>query len=276
MGNAVTIFDSLYRATELFAEMTPEDWGPIAPHGSNDIQKLALFEIHLAMAYPGLLNKYSPDQPRDAWGRWGADAVGSIIPSAGAAELGSVKDSQKSKASLKSLEGFKQFFHSTENGQHDIPAPPPTYVSPKGQNGSSAQPGVQMAARYKAVQKWVADNNFSTVPDSVVIAVAWRGSTFDPNAKIPKGSATGLLGITRRPIKELNDTYEPDTVSLDDVKNPEVNIRTGVLYMQHLLKIHPSWNMETMLDHYGTGPGKGYGASIIRAANALKRIRGIG
>lgn len=59
-------------ALEWMLKMTDEDWGPPKPHGPNDIPKLAMAEINLAMASPGTLIKYSPDQPRDDRGRWTA------------------------------------------------------------------------------------------------------------------------------------------------------------------------------------------------------------
>jgi hypothetical protein len=78
----------LRHALELSKTMTPEDWGPVKPHGFDDIPVRALFEVDLALA-GAELNKsgFNPDELRDALGRWVAGVVDGIVPSAAAAEL---------------------------------------------------------------------------------------------------------------------------------------------------------------------------------------------
>jgi hypothetical protein len=72
----------LLRANELCKKMTPKDWEPPAPHGPNDIPVRAQAEMHLVLFKHEALKKFNPDELRDAWGRWVAEAVGAIVPSA--------------------------------------------------------------------------------------------------------------------------------------------------------------------------------------------------
>jgi hypothetical protein len=93
----------LRHALELSKTMTPEDWGPVRPHGFDDIPVRALFEADLALA-GAELNKsgFNPDELRDALGRWVAGVVDGIVPSAAAAELNSAHASSKAPGKSKS------------------------------------------------------------------------------------------------------------------------------------------------------------------------------
>jgi hypothetical protein len=95
------VLSHLRHALELSKTMTPEDWGPVKPHGFDDIPVRALFETDLALA-GAELNKsgFNPDELRDALGRWVAGVVDGIVPSASAAELPADTDKKPRKRFL--------------------------------------------------------------------------------------------------------------------------------------------------------------------------------
>lgn len=63
------------RAGELLKQVKPERWDSRTPHNMNDVPALAKAQMMLALANPILLDKYSPDQPRDWHGRWTSDGA---------------------------------------------------------------------------------------------------------------------------------------------------------------------------------------------------------
>jgi soluble lytic murein transglycosylase-like protein len=116
---------------------------------------------------------------------------------------------------------------------------------------------------YSETRSLVAEHNRSGQDDEVVIAVAWKESSFDPNAKAKTSSATGLMMMTKAAAKDVGADHSK-------MKDPIANMRAGTEY----LKLRIRWvggDLSKGLDGYGTGPG--YSENILEAARMLKEIR---
>ena len=115
------------------------------------------------------------------------------------------------------------------------------------------------------VRKLVAENNRAKLfSDEFVICLIWKESSFDPEVKNAKSSATGLMQITRAAVTQVNRcTPKGVNFSHDDMKSPEVNIQCGTYYLdiaeQKLAGVDKS---------YGTGAGY---SKNIRACEACMK-----
>ncbi|HEY0199894.1 MAG TPA: transglycosylase SLT domain-containing protein [Rhodanobacter sp.] len=119
-----------------------------------------------------------------------------------------------------------------------------------------------MASRlsYSDIRGLVSKNNNSGQDDSIIIAVAWKESGFDPNAKAATSSASGLLQMTRGATKQVGGDFSK-------IMDPAYNISVGSQY----IGLRIQWahgGLAKGLDGFGTGAG--YSTNIISAAKALK------
>lgn len=115
---------------------------------------------------------------------------------------------------------------------------------------------------FKEMQRLVHDNNMSGLSDTLILAIAWKESRYDTEARSydPKSSATGLMQITKYAIKDVKG------FSHCEMTDAEKNIQAGSKY----IGIRVKWakgNTKKALDGYGTGPG--YSDNILKAKECL-------
>lgn len=113
---------------------------------------------------------------------------------------------------------------------------------------------------YGQMQGLVADNNMSQQSDALVIAVAWKESSFNPSSHATGSSAQGLMMVTRGAAREAGYRYT-------DLLDPATNIRAGSTYLQMRI----DWahgDVKAGLNGYGTGPG--YADNVLQAEHALQ------
>jgi uncharacterized protein RhaS with RHS repeats len=128
---------------------------------------------------------------------------------------------------------------------------------------STTSTTLQMASRlsYSDIRDLVSKNNNSGQDDSIVIAVAWGESGFNPNAKSNTSSASGLLQMTRGATKQVGGDFSK-------IMDPAYNISVGSQY----IRLRIQWaqgDLAKGLNGFGTGKAN-YSPNIISAANALK------
>jgi hypothetical protein len=118
---------------------------------------------------------------------------------------------------------------------------------------------------YAQIQALVAANNNSGQSDDLIIAMAWKESSFEPGNQNSSSSAGGLLGVTSGVITELE--REGLWSRSFNVYDPAQNISAGSQY----LAVRIQWaggNVTQGLDGYGTGSG--YATDILKAATDLQ------
>ncbi len=120
---------------------------------------------------------------------------------------------------------------------------------------------------YEEIARLVSANNRSGASDFVLIAQSYKESGFDPvvKSKAANSSATGLLGITRTALNEVNrvkkTAYQHATMT-----TAATNILVGSTYLSICLS-RKGGSLSAALDYYGTGPG--YSKGILAAAKRL-------
>ena len=120
---------------------------------------------------------------------------------------------------------------------------------------------------YDDIALLVKANNNSTLDDTYIIALAWKESRFDTEAKskVKNSSATGLMQMTRTAVVEVN-RIKKTTYSHDTMTTGADNIEVGTTYLKIRLD-RAGGSVSAGLDGYGTGPG--YSTKIIAAQAAL-------
>jgi RHS repeat-associated protein len=106
----------------------------------------------------------------------------------------------------------------------------------------------------------VAKNNRSGQSNELIICMAYKESTFDPDA-MQKGSqsARGLLGVTDGAATEAGFDW-------DDLGDPTTNILAGTIYLR--IRIHRNHgNVQHGLAGYGTGIP--YANSLLKCEKCL-------
>ncbi len=113
---------------------------------------------------------------------------------------------------------------------------------------------------YNQVKGLVTENNLSGQSDEMIIAMAYKESTFNPDAESSTSSAIGLLGVTKGAAEDAG--YDYSTLS-----DPATNIQAGSSY----LKLRIAWtNGDVSRGLAGYGTGSSYASSILQAENALQ------
>jgi soluble lytic murein transglycosylase-like protein len=113
-------------------------------------------------------------------------------------------------------------------------------TAPKKQTAKDPNVGPHDLSHSEA-KKLVAQNNKSGVPDSVIMAVAYKESRFDPTADngIPGNSATGLMQVTAPALEDFNTARqreEKESYTNEDLKDPAKNIEVGSWYLQNRIE----------------------------------------
>jgi hypothetical protein len=118
---------------------------------------------------------------------------------------------------------------------------------------------------YESMKSLVAANNQSGLSDELIIAQAYKESRFKTGAKSTSSSATGLLGITKTAVTEVN-RVKKTSYKHSEMSTGATNLKVGTLYLS--ICVDRKGTTAAALDYYGTGPG--YSTNIIAAETALK------
>lgn len=113
---------------------------------------------------------------------------------------------------------------------------------------------------YDQIANLVAINNFSGQSDELIICMAYKESSFDPDAALPGAqSARGLLGVTDSAGTDAGFNYA-------DLGDPATNIDAGSTYLG--IRIHRNHgNVFNGLIGYGTG--RPYANSLLKCEKCL-------
>jgi len=120
-----------------------------------------------------------------------------------------------------------------------------------------------MALMIKALVK---ANNKSGLSDDLIIAMAWKESSFIPGSKNSNSAAAALLQMNLRAIRELRRIGKWS--SSFDVYDPAENIAAGSLYLAHEIQL-AGGNLVQGLDKHGGRHG--YATDILRATQDLQK-----
>jgi len=113
---------------------------------------------------------------------------------------------------------------------------------------------------FDQIANLVAKNNSSGQSDELIICMAYKESSFDPDASRPGNqSARGLLGVTDAAATDAGFDYE-------DLGDPATNIDAGSTYLG--MRIHRNHgNVLNGLIGYGTG--RPYANSLLKCEKCL-------
>jgi RHS repeat-associated protein len=116
---------------------------------------------------------------------------------------------------------------------------------------------------------YIVKNNNKSVnfSNEVVVAIIYKESRFDPNAKAATSSATGLMQITNIGITDVNQRYGTSYKQSDRL-DAEKNVQIGTLLLDNKVR-YAHGNVDLGLNRFGP-PNTGYAASIRSAEAALK------
>ncbi|UAJ09263.1 lytic transglycosylase domain-containing protein [Polymorphobacter megasporae] len=123
---------------------------------------------------------------------------------------------------------------------------------------------------YDEIAALVSANNVSGQPDTLIIAVIYKESRFDPleKSKVAGSSATGLMQITRTAVTEV-DRVDKTKSDFTAMTSGAANIKLATRYLK--LRIdRAGGDVAKGLDGYGTGPG--YATSIVAANSRLTAL----
>ena len=90
------------------------------------------------------------------------------------------------------------------------------------------------------------------VPKDVIYAVIKVESNFDPEARSSAG-ALGLMQMTTPAVEDVN-TMLGENLKLEDLSDPETNIRYGTCYLAYLYRFF-NYNWHTAFAAYNGGMG---------------------
>jgi hypothetical protein len=111
----------------------------------------------------------------------------------------------------------------------------------------------------------VENHNLSKLPDELIMSVAWKESSFNPDAAANGSTATGLMQMTRTAVAEVNRNL-PAGLGYSQMTDPVEAIEAGSRYLDMRVN-RAGGNLLNGLNGYRTGPG--YGNSIINASGCL-------
>lgn len=130
---------------------------------------------------------------------------------------------------------------------------------------------------YEQIKELVRENNRSRLPDELIIALIYKESSFNPQARTqePGSTASGLMQVTERAWKvvheeRLNYGKGNSPNFGEHVFDPATNIQRGTAYLQHRID-GSRGDIERGLAGYGPPKEKNYVASIFDAAIALQQ-----
>jgi soluble lytic murein transglycosylase len=96
------------------------------------------------------------------------------------------------------------------------------------------------------------------LPPALVAAVVWQESRFDPQARSEAG-AVGLMQLTPDTARGIAERTGGSRFEQDDLLDPEINIRYGCWYLQHLHRKYADGGDDDFtltLAAYNAGQGK--------------------
>ena len=118
------------------------------------------------------------------------------------------------------------------------------------------------ALSYPQMAAMAAENNRSGQSDELIICMAFKESTFDPDAMQTGGqTARGLLGVTLGAAADVGTDYE-------DLSDPATNIATGSEYLNIRIRRRHG-NVSLGLAGYGTG--RRYARSLLLCEKCLEQ-----
>lgn len=113
---------------------------------------------------------------------------------------------------------------------------------------------------YDQIAALVAAHNKSGQSNELIICMAYKESTFDPDADRPDPqTARGLLGVTDAAATDVGVDYE-------DLHDPATNIAAGSEYLGIRIRRNHG-NVRNGLIGYGTG--RRYADSLLKCADCL-------
>jgi soluble lytic murein transglycosylase len=89
------------------------------------------------------------------------------------------------------------------------------------------------------------------VPADLIAAVIYAESRFRDQTS--EAGARGLMQITPQTANVIEDLSGGETFVLDDLADPDINIRYGTFYLDHLLRLYEG-NEVAALAAYNAGP----------------------
>jgi membrane-bound lytic murein transglycosylase MltF len=112
-------------------------------------------------------------------------------------------------------------------------------------------------------------NNHSSLTWQLIVAIAWKESSFDPDAVASGSSGTGLMMMTTGAVQDVNNNT-PQGVHFDhsEMKDPAKNLSCATYYLGILLQRFGS--KKSALEHYGTGAG--YADNLLAAEGCLQSL----
>jgi soluble lytic murein transglycosylase len=104
------------------------------------------------------------------------------------------------------------------------------------------------------------------VPADMIAAVIYTESRFRDQTS--EAGARGLMQITPETANVIEDLSGGETFVLDDLADPDINIRYGTFYLDHLLELYAG-NEVAALAAYNAGPTRvnGWGGAEIEVSD---------
>jgi soluble lytic murein transglycosylase len=104
------------------------------------------------------------------------------------------------------------------------------------------------------------------VPADMIAAVIYTESRFRDQTS--EAGARGLMQITPETANVIEDLSGGETFVLEDLADPDINIRYGTFYLDHLLELYEG-NEVAALAAYNAGPTRvnGWGGAEIEVAD---------
>lgn len=123
---------------------------------------------------------------------------------------------------------------------------------------------VTLPLRHENVIRQQADEK--GVDAALIAAVIYSESRFIDQTS--HADARGLMQITPQTAEEIEKLSGGSTFELDDLSDPELNIRYGTFYLAHLLEMYNN-NPVAALAAYNAGPGNAdaWGGADMTAAD---------
>lgn len=119
---------------------------------------------------------------------------------------------------------------------------------------------------FDQIKALVKANNKSGLSDDLIIAMAWKESSFIPGSKNSNSTAAGLLQMEVGAIRELRRIGQWSGGF--DVFDPAENIAAGSLYLTREIHL-AGGNLVQGLDKYGGR--RGYATDILRTTQDLQK-----
>lgn len=126
------------------------------------------------------------------------------------------------------------------------------------------------ALTYDEIKTLVVANNQAPanyISDRLFVCLIWKESTFDPDLKNPRSTATGLMQLTKGAVAEVNRVNKT-SFDHNQMTDSALNIQCGTAYLA-ILKKRKNDNLTNALDAFGTGSG--YSKSIIACSLCMKQ-----